>query len=138
MKKIVLISCASKKNSKKSKAKDLYASALFRLNLKFAESLKPDKVFILSAKHGLLGLEEIIEPYNTILNKMKDNEVRAWSGKVLGSLEKVADLKKDKFMFLAGEKYRKYLIPKIANFEIPLQGLGIGKQLKWLREKTNG
>ncbi len=45
-KKIVLISCASKKLAYKSKAEDLYISTLFRLSLAYAEKLKPDKIFI--------------------------------------------------------------------------------------------
>jgi len=52
MKKIVLISCASKKLEVKAKAADLYTSALFKLNLKYARKLKPDGIFILSAKYG--------------------------------------------------------------------------------------
>lgn len=68
--KIILISCASKKLPIRSKAKDLYISTLFDLNLKFAYSMKPDAVYILSAKHGLLHLETEIDPYNLPLNDM--------------------------------------------------------------------
>ena len=50
MAKVVLISCASKKLSHKTKAKDIYISPLFKMNLKFAKSFNPDKMFILSAK----------------------------------------------------------------------------------------
>jgi len=49
MKKIVLISCVSKKLHHKSKAQDLYVSSLFLKNLQYAKSLNPDKIFILSA-----------------------------------------------------------------------------------------
>ena len=40
-KKIVLISCASKKLAYKSKAEDLYISTLFRLSFAYAKKLKP-------------------------------------------------------------------------------------------------
>jgi len=58
MAKIVLISCSSKKSAHKSKAKNLYISTLFRLSLAYAKKLKPDKIFILSAKYGLLNLND--------------------------------------------------------------------------------
>ncbi|HLA23743.1 MAG TPA: hypothetical protein VJZ93_04390 [Candidatus Nanoarchaeia archaeon] len=136
MEKIVLISCVSKKINKKSKVEDLYLSPLFRKNLQYAKSINPDKIFILSAKHGLLTLEEEIEPYEKTLNKMKSDEIKIWANGVLINLKKVSDLENDEFIFLAGNNYRKFLIPHIKNYKIPLMGLGIGRQLKWLSEKT--
>ena len=95
MEKIILISCVSKKLDKKSKAKDLYISPLFRYNLQYAKSLNPDKIFILSAEHGLLELDEEINPYNKTLNKMSNEEIKEWSSNVLGKLSKLANLKED-------------------------------------------
>jgi len=135
--KVILVSCVSKKLSSKAKAKDLYVSPLFKFNLKYAKSLNPDKIFILSAKYGLIDLDEEVEPYNQTLNNMSSKEVRTWADNVLNKLKEVSDLKNDEFIFLAGERYRKYLIPKITNYKIPLKGLGIGKQLKYLKEQTN-
>jgi len=121
----------------KAKAKDLYVSPLFRYNLRYAESLNPDKIFILSAKYGLVDLEEIIEPYDITLNDMSAKEVKDWSDKIIEQLELVSDLREDKFVFLAGNKYIKYLLSHIVNYEIPMKGLGIGKQLKYLKEKVS-
>lgn len=39
----------------------------------------------------------------------------------------------DEVIFLAGEKYRKYLINQICNYKIPMKGLTIGKQLQFLK-----
>jgi hypothetical protein len=136
MSKVVLISCVSKKQSIKSKAKDLYISPLFKYNLKFAKSFNPTKIFILSAKYGLVDLDKEIEPYNQTLNKMSQAEIKDWSKQVLCDLRKEANFEKEEFIFLAGEKYRKYLISEIKNYQIPLKGLGIGKQLKFLKEHT--
>lgn len=36
---------------------------------------------------------------------------------------------------LAGARYRKYLIPNIRSYSIPLEGLTIGRQLKYLKER---
>lgn len=135
MARIILISCVTKKLSSKAKAKDLYISPLFKLSLKYAQSLNPDKIFILSAKYRLLGLEEEIEPYNKTLNTMPSKEVKEWASKIIKQLNKIIDLDKDEIIFLAGERYRKHILPHISNYKIPLKGLSIGKQLKYLKEK---
>jgi len=135
MVKIVLISCVSKKLNHKSKAQDLYVSPLFQKNLRYAKSLNPDKIFILSAKYGLLSLTDEVEPYDKTLNKMTSNEIKEWTNSVLKQLQKVSDLDNEEFIFLAGNNYRKFLLPHIKNYKIPMLGLGIGKQLKWLTER---
>ena len=135
MTKIILISCVSKKLNYKAKAKNLYISPLFNYNLKYAHSLKPNKILILSAKYGLIDLDDEIEPYNKTLNRMTKIERKQWSEKVLKQLNKIADLEKDEIIFLAGNNYREYLIPFIKNYKVPLKGLSIGKQLRYLKEK---
>lgn len=134
--KVVLISCVSKKLDKKSKASELYTSPLFKYNLQYALSLQPDKTFILSAKYGLLDLEQEIEPYNETLNQKSKEEIKLWAKQVTEQLREKSNLDEDDFIFLAGERYRKFLIPKIKHFSVPMQGLGIGKQLKFLKENT--
>lgn len=131
----VLISCVSKKLSRKAKAKNLYISPLFRMNLQYARQFSPQKVFILSAKYGLVKLDEEIEPYDVTLNNMPAHERRSWSKMVLSQLQEYCDLENDHFVILAGEKYRQYLLPHLESYEVPLAGLPIGKQLQFLKEK---
>lgn len=135
-KKIVLISCVSQKLPHRAKAKDLYVSTLFKLNLKYANSLSPNEIYILSAKHGLLELEREIEPYEQTLNNMRTAEIKEWANNVLQQLRSVASLEEAEFIFLAGDKYRKYLLPQIKNAAVPLEGLRIGEQLQRLKELT--
>lgn len=137
MKKVVLISCASKKRSSKSQAKDLYVSDLFKKNLQYALQLQPDHIFILSAKYGLVPLDEEIEPYDVTLNNMPAKEVKDWSEGVLRDLARKSDLQQDRFVFLAGAKYRKYLVEHLTYVEIPFEGLTIGRQLQRLKEEGN-
>lgn len=134
MKRVVLISCVSQKRTMKSKARDLYVSALFKKNLQYAQKLNPDKIFILSAKYGLGGLDDEIEPYDQTLNTMSASEIKQWAKCVLGQLSTVADLQQDQFTFLAGAKYRKYLVPFMEYVEVPLEGLRIGEQLHRLSQ----
>ena len=139
MDKIVLISCSSKKNitNTKTKAKDLYSSTLFKFNINYAHSLLPSKIFILSAKYGLVGLEDEIEYYNVTLNGMTLNSRKVWAWKVLNRLKEVSDLEEDEFIFLAGKKYREFIISHLKYFSTPLDVGGIGKQLQYLKSKIN-
>ena len=132
MKTIVFISCASKKQPVRARAQDLYTSPLFRLNLAYAQTLAPDNIFVLSAKYGLLDLDTVIEPYDLTLNSMRVKQIRQWANSVLQQLNQKADLIQDHFIFLAGEKYRRYLIPHLCSYEVPMKGLPIGKQLQYL------
>ena len=48
-----MISCVSKKLQKKITAEKIYISSLFKKNLKYAKSLNPDLILILSATINL-------------------------------------------------------------------------------------
>lgn len=137
MKRIILISCANKKEPQRARAEELYDSPLFKKCLQYARRQKPDKVFILSAKHGLLELDEEIEPYDITLNNLTSGQVTAWADGVLQQLEKHADFQRDRFILLAGERYRKYPALYLASCEIPLLGMPIGKQLQFLTTHTS-
>jgi len=133
VKRIVLISCVKTKLDHPAKAEDLYISDLFVKNLTFARKLKPDYIFILSAKYGLLKLNDRISPYEKTLNQMPIYERRAWASGVVSELSKYANLNQDKFIILAGEKYREFLLPHMRNYRIPFEGLSFGNQLKALK-----
>lgn len=140
-KKIVLISCVSKKEAEACKAKDMYVSPLFKMSWEYAKQFSPDKVFILSAKHHLLDPEQRIDPYNVTLYKFAAAERKAWAQRVLSDLEAAGlSLEDDEFVLLAGKKYYEYLLGEsgIRNFTLPLRGHGgIGCILKYLKEQTS-
>lgn len=155
MKKIVLISCVSRKGKTKSKAKDLYKGALFSNSLAYGQALKPDKIFILSALHHLLDLDTEIEPYDVTLSyvspdnrKKKPNlkvltneEAKLWGTKICEELKKVADIKNDKFIVIAGQSYLKPIQNCLTHIEEPLNGIVQGKRptkLKELMKELNG
>ena len=129
MNKIVLISYVSKKRPRKCKARGLYISAFFKKNLQYALKLESEKIFILSAKYGLVELEDDIELYDLTLNTMSAIEIKKWANSVLHQLGEKTDLMHDQFIFLAGAKYRKYLTPHLVHVEVPMEGLRIGEQL---------
>ncbi len=130
---IGLIACCAKKNSFKTTASNMYQSTLFKYSFRYLNK-RCDKVFILSAKYGFLEPKQEIEPYDITLNKMTVKQRLIWSKAVIKDLSKCCDLNKDKFIILTGIKYRENIIPHINHYEIPMVGLGIGKQLKFLKE----
>ena len=130
---VALISCVSKKTLHSAMAKDLYISPLFRGAYKYAKKQCADKIFILSAKYGLVSENKIIDSYDETLNTKSKIEIIKWAENVLLDLSKEADLKKDRFLILAGEKYRKFIIGELENYTIPLKGLSIGKQLSYYK-----
>ena len=102
------------------------------MSLEYAKRQKPDAIFILSAKHWLVELDDIISPYELTLNDMSSAERKTWAETVLRQLAKRADLHKDHFTLLAGQKYRQYLLPALRSAAIPLIHKPIGMQLQFL------
>lgn len=133
---IIFISCVKQKLSKRAKAKDMYISSFFKKQLEYAKCLKPKNIFILSAKYGVLELDDVIEPYEKTLNNFSEREKKFWAYKCFKQLKKKKVDFKEKTVFLAGNNYRKYLMRKFSDVETPLKGLGIGEQLKFLKEKS--
>ena len=131
---IAFISCVSKKQNGKHKAKDLYISDLFKKSFKYT-SKNYSKVYILSAKYGLISPDDFIKNYDLTLNNFTEKQKQEWSKKVMLQLKNKIQLT-DELFFYCGENYRKYLIKWLPNNKhIPLKGLGIGKQLKWYKER---
>lgn len=137
MKRIVLISCASKKLQHQARAKELYISSLFQLSLAFAKELEPDEFYVLSAKYGLVDIDKMIEPYDLTLNHMSAKQKREWAKGVLDQLRVVANLEKDHFIILAGRNYRDNLIPHMNSYVVPLEGMRIGEQLHFLKRMVS-
>lgn len=134
--KIALVSCSKNKKDYNCKADEMYSeSVLFKKVTKYIKNQKYDKWYILSAKYGLVDPETEIETYNVTLNNMKAQEIKEWS---LSVAKRFIDMDIDVVDFYAGQRYRKYLIPLLEQLgikcNIPLKGLGIGKQLQFLNK----
>ena len=139
MAKIVLLSCTKSKLDKPSQAQDLYsASPMFRKTLEYGKSLQPDKMFILSAKHHLVPLTKVLEPYDKTLKEMSSEEKKAWANEVIKQIKNQGiNLEKDQFIFLTGSEYMKPLISYITNTESPMDGKRMGERLQWLNSQIN-
>ena len=123
MKTVYLISCCKEKLNFAAKAKDLYQSEGFKKRLSEALSHNPDEILILSAKHHIVELDQVLEPYDVCLSNETVGEQKKWAEICIAALKSKYDLTKDKFVILASEDYYKNLIgqKRIENYELPYE-----------------
>ncbi len=134
MNRVFLIACSKRKLSKPAPAGELYASPLFQMSLAYAQQQKPDAIFVLSALHGLIPVEQVVTPYNVTLSGRSHTEKAAWSKQVIRSLP---DPLTTEFTFLAGKNYYQPLLPHLPHVQLPLEGLGLGKRLHFLKSQLS-
>lgn len=85
--KIVLIAaCGNKKEDKPNKAGKLYKSSRIRHLYKRSKELNIP-FYILSARYGLVSCDEIIAPYNQIMNKEQCEKLKVQIEKVLENFD---------------------------------------------------
>jgi hypothetical protein len=139
MAKIVLLSCTKSKLKHAAPAQELYsASPMFQKTLEYGKSLKPDKMYILSAKHHLVPLTKQLEPYDKTLKEMSKDEKEKWGGETIKQMKSAGiSPEKDKFIFLTGSEYMKPLANYIPeeNTEKPMEGKRFGQRLSWLNSQ---
>jgi uncharacterized protein DUF6884 len=142
---IGLVSCSSQKLDRAAPARELYCSALFKLSLRYAQRYC-EHVYVISAKHGLLDLDAVIEPYDSMLAAMKVDARREWGIDVVTDIESRHE--KPELLVLAGEVYAAAIRWGVCHPELraadrpkwltpvrePLAGLMIGERLQWLSQ----
>ena len=130
---LYLVSCVARKGASSTRAKDLYVSEWFRRARAYAEATAAPW-FILSAKHGLVSPDELLEPYEVTLNTMGIGERRAWAARVQHQMDQRLP-QVERIVVLAGQRYREFLMEYLRRrgptVEVPLEGLRIGEQLDW-------
>lgn len=130
---IALISCSKMKKPYPCPAHELYSvSDLFSLSYQYAKK-HTDKVYILSAKYGLVAEDQILEPYDQTLNEMSRQQQLSWANIVLRDLRKECDLVSDSFILLAGNTYCRDLVQHLPNHSLPLDGLRMGERMAHLK-----
>lgn len=141
-KRVALVSCVKSKLPRSAPAAELYISPLFKGLRAYAEKMADDW-FILSAEHGLLAPDQVIDPYEKTLNTAGVAERRRWAERVQEQLRERL-LPGCDVVILAGQRYREHLVPFLSerghNVTIPLEGLQMGQQLQWLnawKERTS-
>lgn len=140
MAKVVLLSCTKSKTKHAAPAQELYsASPMFQKTLEYGKSLKPDKMYILSAKHHLVPLTKTLEPYDKTLKEMPKAEKEQWGEETIKQMKSAGiNPEKDQFVFLTGSEYMKPFTQYIpdSNIEKPMEGKRFGERLKWLNSQV--
>lgn len=131
---MILVSCVGQKQSSPAPAKDLYTSPWFRKVRSYVSGMA-QPWFVLSAQYGLVHPDQVIAPYDLTLNSVSVGDRRRWAEGVLTQLEPhLANV--EHIIFLAGQRYREFLEPMLHSrsiaVSIPMEGLRIGEQLRWL------
>ena len=121
-------------------AKDIYRSPWFNLARARVEH-EAAPWYILSAKHGLLHPDTEIAPYDVTLNTMGVVQRRHWAARVKSQMDEILP-NADEVVILAGLRFReyldKYLRSRFFSVTVPMEGLRIGQQLRWLPKSTAG
>ena len=137
VKTVALVGCSARKLGRPAPARDLYTGVLFQ----YARTWVTGNGWpwhVLSAEHGLVDPDRVLEPYDTRFRQSAPSE---WVDEVWQSLLERYDGRPVHFKLLAGLLYRVQLMRRIQDHpgwtaEAPLAGLGIGQQVAWLRERT--
>lgn len=132
---IALVACVKSKRRSPAPARDLYVSPLFRAARRYAET-RADRWYVLSAKHHLVPPDEVLAPYELTLKATRAPERAAWADQVERELADVLPANA-RVTMLAGARYREHLTGFLEGrgvpVDVPLEGLKLGEQLRWLK-----
>lgn len=151
---VALVGCGASKLGHAAPARELYTGDLFRKASAWAQT-HADRWYVLSARHGLVHPDTVLEPYDQRMPTDVDSK-RTWAMQVDATLRcQNADLSRYSMhsrdtdpdvmglgahvmsghtvaiTMLAGAAYCEVLAPKVATWATvtrPLAGLGIGQQ----------
>jgi hypothetical protein len=131
---LVIIPCGAAKRDYPCEAHEMYVGTYFRACLRWALSVtRPDRVLILSAKYGLLPLQQVIDPYDVTFgrdNSVTKDDVRRQATAM--GLRAETDV-----LVAAGKRYVevvKAVWPTAVNV-VDGKG-GMGHQISWLKREA--
>jgi hypothetical protein len=142
---LCLVGCCKTKLRRAAPAKELYCSALFRLCREWAER-HADAWAILSARYGVVRPDEVIEPYDaTVADRrpfggppLSPGDYSTWlySHVQVWRCRYATRRETPRLVVLAGKEYWQCLVEHGLEVVTPLDGLGIGERICWLKRQT--
>lgn len=136
---IGLIACSARKLQHQARVRELYCSALFRWSLEWAAQ-RCERVYVLSALHGLVKLDDVLEPYDAKLSSPNSSIAGMWGKRVAGDLTAHEGFAFD-IIALAGTGYVRPVRAALdvlgwsGRLDEPLYGMFVGERLGWLRKE---
>lgn len=132
--KCIIVGCSAKKHTKLAPAKEFYRGQLFQAARRYCET---NRLYwsILSAKYGLVEPVSVIHPYDLTIGELDEAHRSNLVARVRYSLSVRVPLG-DTLELLCGRDYCQVIEEAAAGrwrISRPMQGLGIGKQLQWLK-----
>lgn len=129
---VAVVGCGATKRAVATNAGDMYLGAYHRACRAVAAQITTEtRTFILSARHGLLPLRTLIEPYD-----LRMGQPGSVTGEtVRNQADKLGLLTAQPVVVLAGRRYSEIAKRAWPTAHTPLEGVsGIGQQLKMLKE----
>lgn len=132
----VIISCTKLKKDYPCTVEEMYSPSWMFVNfVKYArEVLHADDIYILSAKYGVLRLDDNIEPYNLYIN---DVDKSSWREMVWSQLDESGFDFDEPTVLLCGGHYVKWLTDYLIEYQWPVKNLQFGKIKHFLIEELS-
>lgn len=132
MRRVVLISCGSSKQSRPMPAKDLYIGPLFRSASRYAQAVGC-RWYIVSALHGLVSPQQVLRPYDAFIRNMSPRRRLALGCRVVNELALREPARTTTVELHLGKAYRDALNPWLVR-----QGFSVSDPLSELPDKRVG
>lgn len=123
------IACGAAKLTHAAKARDLYTGSLFRLARAFAE--RSGDWWILSAKHGRVHPDTVLEPYDmTLTGPGRRDYARVWATLVAGQIrDRIPSTVP--LVVTAPAAYTGWITRVENSVSLPLKGVPLGLQCRF-------
>lgn len=133
---MIVIGCGKAKLAVRSRAADLYTGSLFVAARRYVEATgKP--WLILSAEHGIVSPDDELDPYDRKL-RLTGRELQRWASSAAVRFVQLVGPHVKQMECLAGHPYawpfRNELFWYGVEATEPLEGLGLGLRLQWLKQ----
>ena len=101
-----------------------------------SRGLSDDSTLVISAEHGLLELDTILDPYDQSLANIQRKDFKEWLEMVSQQIKEIIPTNSSLY-FHTGKRFRRLIdyLPEYSCQE-PTKGMDIGKQLKYFKEKS--
>jgi len=134
---LALVGCGSEKQNKSAEARLLYTSTYFMKKRTWAEGCHAWR--ILSAEHGLVNPDTILEPYDTAMSDLSEGAAQKWGKEVMEALRpELSDF--EEVVVLAGSDYYAPIGDALENTEAtihwPFEGKRLFEQMEWMVQNS--